>query len=934
MRRSASSCLLISILLVLACAGAGLAGETGSISGVVKDSQGGMLPGAVVRVSSPQLPGGREGVTSATGAYVFQGLPPGIYKVEATMPGLGKTTREVRVSVDVDTQVDLALSPTASEELTVTAEAPAVDLKSTELNFNYTSEVIRDLPLSRSYQGLFQLIPGVAENNSFAPAAGGSRQDNTYLIDGVNITNPSFGYLSTEVNELDIAEFNVKRGAITAEFGRAAGFVANAVSKSGTNTVSGAARMEYRPTGFVSKPKDPAFGTPPTEYLNPAIGLGGPFIKDKLFWYGSARYFKTTAGDRVNQARTALPDRVEDGHELYGKVTATPSPKHLLNVSLRDRPYHVEGDVTPSQAPSVATTDDNSTRVATAAYTFFASSRTSVELKYLYSAEKADFSPVTPLGYLPAWTPNNLAAMGQYTDPNQANLAVGAFQYSNVQHYKRHQARGTFSQFFDLGRTSHQLKVGAGFTFGQEELLRLTNGWGALVAQTLSGQPIIRARYYFQQPPQLGQGRTWSAFVQDTLTIARRLTFNLGMLLNRDEYAEDLKGSGGCPTPVNTVDGQPGGAAVFASSGDRCTFARFGFGDEIQPRLGFNLNVREGKGDKLYGNFGRYYNMDQQSAGRSWAPRRIYQRQARFNAVTGALIDDAPLASTTSKLIDKGLKPTYDDEWLGGYATPIGRDFSVDLFYLYRNTKNFLEDVPSRLPNSGPYAAANLPCTTFAACQGAVAKRKYQAFTVEINRRMADNWSANVSYTWSRFVGNFDLDYSTGAVFNTSSSIQDGPGGFVQDPNRYGPLSQDRPHLFKAFVNYVPLSRLTLGGYLRIQSGAPWNARGLDNTGNGTVLNYLEPAGSHRNPTWTNVDLLASYRIKLTTRADLSLEGRLFNVFNNQTVLTVQQQEFTDLNTIPNPPYIAPYTRRNPLFDTPTSYATPRRFVAAAVVNF
>src|SRR5439155_538839 len=219
------------------------------------------------------------------------------------------------------------------------------------------------------------------------------------------------------------------------------------------------------------------------------------------------------------------------------------------------------------------------------------------------------------------------------------------------------------------------------------------------------------------------------------------------MLLNRDEYAEDLKGSGGCPTPVNTVDGQLGGAAVFASSGDRCTFARFGFGDEIQPRLGFNLNVREGKGDKLYGNFGRYYNTDQQSAGRSWAPRRIFQRQARFNAVTGALIDDAPLASTTSKLIDKGLKPTYDDEWLGG---------------------------------------------------------------------------------------------------------------FVQDPNRYGPLSQDRPHLFKAFVNYVPVSRLTLGGYLRVQSGAPWNARGLDNTGNGTVLNYLEPAGSHRNPTWTNVDLLAS----------------------------------------------------------------------------
>src|SRR5207247_7507184 len=213
------------------------------------------------------------------------------------MPGLGKTTREVRVSVDVDTQVDLALSHTASEELTVTAEAPAVDLKSTELNFNYTSEVIRDLPLSRSYQGLSQPIPGAAENNSFAPAAGGSRQDNTYLIDGVNITNPGFGYLSTEVNPLDIAEFNIKRGAITAEFGRSAGFVANAVSKSGTNDVHGAARFDWMPQGLIADFEQNAFRDPLlTTVVNPALSVGGPFIKDKLFWYGSARYFEEVKG--------------------------------------------------------------------------------------------------------------------------------------------------------------------------------------------------------------------------------------------------------------------------------------------------------------------------------------------------------------------------------------------------------------------------------------------------------------------------------------------------------------------------------------------------------------------------------------------------------------------------------------------------------------
>src|SRR5439155_1444866 len=133
-------------------------------------------------------------------------------------------------------------------------------LKSTEVNFNFTSQTIARLPLERSYRGLFQLVPGVAENrSSVGPSGGGSRQDNTYLIDGVNITNPGFGYLSTEVNPLDIAEFNIKRGAITAEFGRSAGFVANAVSKSGTNDIHGAARFDWMPQGLISDFKQNAF---------------------------------------------------------------------------------------------------------------------------------------------------------------------------------------------------------------------------------------------------------------------------------------------------------------------------------------------------------------------------------------------------------------------------------------------------------------------------------------------------------------------------------------------------------------------------------------------------------------------------------------------------------------------------------------------------
>ncbi len=929
---------VVTLLLAaaLALGATAHAAETGSISGVVKDSQGGVLPGVVVKVSGDLLPGGREATTTGTGTYLFPRLLPGVYHVEATMAGMGKNASEVRVYVDVDVQVNLTLSPTATEEVTVLAQSELVDLKNTEVNFNYTADSTQNLPLGRSYSGLFQLIPGIAQNNSaIGPAAGGSRQDNTYLMDGVNITNPGFGFLETEVNEMDIAEFNVKRGAISAEFGRSAGIVTNAVSKSGTNTLAGSARIQYQPKSFMSDPEDPAFGVQPTDYFNPAIGLGGPIVKDKVFFYASAQYQKTTRGDRVNKFGTPLPDIDSSTQEYYGKVTSTPTPKHLIAASYRYRPTDTDGgSVGSSSAPTVATTDKTRAHVATASWSFFVTNRTTLDLKYLYMKDDTTGDPVTTLGYLPQpFDIGNLAAMGQYTDPTQANLVVGGYEYTNRQNYRRDEFKGSVSQYFDLGKTGHQLKAGFGYTFGEENLNRLANGWGQ-ISRITAATPYYRARYYFEQPSQIGQGRTWSIFAQDTMTAGSRLTLNLGVLLNRDEYAQDLPGSGGCLTPLNTWNGQPGGAAVFETSGDRCTFIRFDFLDEVQPRLGANFNVRPGAGDKVYVNWGRYYNMDQQSSGRSLAPRRIYQREARYNAATGALISDLPRASTSTKQIDTDLKPTYNDEWLAGYATPIAGIWGVDVFYIYRNTKNFIEDVPSTLPDNGPYAAGNLPCTRYEGCVGGTAKRKYQAATVEVNRRFANKWSANVSYTWSKFEGNFDLDYAgEGAVFNTSSFIQDGPGTFVQEQYRYGPLRQDRPHVFKAFANYEPIANLMLGAYLRIQSGTPWNARGQDSQGS-LALYYLEPAGSHRNPTWTNFDLLASYRFKLSGRAALVVEARAFNLFNSQTQLSTDSVKYTDTVTLDDPPYIAPGTVPNAFYGTGNSYAAGRRVVIAARLDF
>jgi len=943
--RPGSIWLLIVVALALALGIPAYAADTGSVSGAVFDKNGQAVEGATVAISGDGLPVGRTAQTGVNGLFRFEYLLPGTYTITVEQNGVAGARRVAVVEVGKDTQVDMVVGLAVTEQLTVTAASPVVDTRSTEASFNVNADVFNRLPLERNYRGLIQLIPGVADNRSpIGPAAGGGRQDNTYLIDGANLTNPGFGYLSTEVNELDIAEVNLKRAGISAEFGRTAGSVMNAVSRSGSNRFAGIGRIDWLPASLVNEyvlpqsllalnVKPGAFRDPQlTTEVGPTVGVGGPILQNRIFFYGSARYFRETKWDRVNKVGTPLPDEVRTGEEFYGKITAIPTVRDQVNAGFRYRPSGVDdAGLDSNAAPSVATNTDNGSRIASAEWTNFMSAGRSIDVRYLHMSERNEDVPVTDLGYLPAFRPDNLMAMGQYTDPTQADLKVGGNQFTSIQNYSRHELRGTFTQFFEIGRTSHGLKAGGGYELGEEIFNRIANGWGLIANVTENDVPALRTRYFTPQPPQAGQGRTHSLFVQDDVTIANRTSLNLGVLLNRDEFAQKVKGRNGCPSTVT----MHGGAAVYESRGDTCRFLRFGLLDEVQPRLGVSYQVREGKSDKLYTHWGRYANMDQKSAGRSLAPNRVFQTQTVFD-LSGRQLSSAPLASTTGKMIDPDVKPTYTDEALVGYATPFAGAYSLDVFFMFRTMRHFIEDVPSRIngtaPTSGPYVAANLPCVSFAACRSADARRTYRALTADVRRRLLNGWMSDVSYTWSRFEGNYDLDYSVMSVFNTSSFIQDGPGTYVEDPNRFGPLLEDRPHVVKVFTSYEATSLVTASGYLRVQSGAPWAARARDVPG--AVMNYLEPAGSHRNPTWANLDLMGAYRLPINGRASVSLEARVLNVFNNQTQLSTDSQQYLDLRTLPVPPYLAPYVQPNPFFAAGNGFAPPRRLHVAAVVGF
>ncbi|HSG40222.1 MAG TPA: TonB-dependent receptor [Thermoanaerobaculia bacterium] len=892
--------------------------ETGSLSGVVRGSDGTALPGVTVTISGPRLPAGKTAVTDENGAFSFLRLPPGEYEVRAELSGMGSVQRQAVIALDKDTQADLALNPTLEDEITVSTALPIIDVKSSDIQANYTSEQIEDLPVPRTYRGLFQLAPGVSENGRNTPNAGASRMDNTYLIDGINVTNPHYGDILPDVTELDIAEVSIKRGGISAEYGRAAGMVVNAITKSGTNDFNGEVRLEYQPADFVSDNKAQNIQNTRDRDLI-AGSLGGPILRDRLWFYGSVSLPTLTTTERRNNTGT-IPDEDQETQELFGKLTANPGQSHFLNLSVRSRDTDTEGaNLSVNNHPTVATTDATDYLLGTFSWVWNLTADSFTELKLNHNEENNSSIPINNLGYRPPFNALRPDLVGRFTTASgfvfggatAPGQNVGAADIFNFQDFERDEARLAYQKFATLGDTRHDLRAGVTFDRSEERLLREANGWGAItfVPPTDTTAARFSALYYSLQPAHTGRADTWGVFVQDQVSIGERTTFTAGLLVNRDEYFGERLGS------------TPGTKTKFK-------ILTFDWDQQIQPRLGISFVPSPQRGDKIYANFGRYFNTENKSLTRAASPTRIFTNRAFFD-LNGNLISDTPAANTQSKTIDDGLDPMYTDEILVGYARPLGVMWSAEVWGMYREVSDIFEDVSADGLGRGPFRVSQLPD----------AFREYTAATLEVNRRPADDrfmrLRLNASYTWSRLEGNWDIDYADQLFYN-SSILNDGPGVLINE-NREGLLRGDRTHLAKVFATIEPIDRLRVGSYVRFQSGGAWEARAQPATNVSSGYHYyLEPAGSRRMEDWLNVDLLTSYEFRFG-EFGLEVEARMTNVFDEQATLDVDNRYLLNTPLVVNEPDRSPSLSRpsnNPLFGTGTQFSQPRTLVLSAIIRY
>ncbi|MDR9415550.1 MAG: TonB-dependent receptor [Gracilimonas sp.] len=261
--------------------------QTGKIRGVVTDSE----TGEPVIGASVIIEGTTKGnATNVDGEYIILNVEPGTYNLVFSYIGYSQTTvQDVRVSIDLTTQINVELQPEVveGEEVTVVAGRELVRKDVTASLSSVTSEQIEAIPVE-NFSEVVELQAGVVDGHF----RGGRTGEVGYWVDGVPVTDVFDGSLSAGVENSSVKEVQVVTGAFNAEYGQAMSGIVNIVTKDGSNNFTGSVHTFLG--DYASNRTDLFRGIDeinPVAVRNIEANIDGPIIKDNLFFFASARYF-------------------------------------------------------------------------------------------------------------------------------------------------------------------------------------------------------------------------------------------------------------------------------------------------------------------------------------------------------------------------------------------------------------------------------------------------------------------------------------------------------------------------------------------------------------------------------------------------------------------------------------------------------------------
>jgi hypothetical protein len=349
-----------SMMLAAAMLPTSLVGQQifGSIYGTVTDASGGGIPKAKVTITDQEKGTTFEAITNESGNYTRDRLIPGVYTVEVEGPGFRKAvSRDVRVNIDQGSRLDVSLQVgNVTESVEVTAAAPLLQSDRADVSTTFTSQQLTQLPnFDRNVQSYLLLTPGTTKLNGWDHAASenpqGSKQifvngqhfsGTGYQLDGTENQDPILGIIVVNPNIDSITETKISSQNYDAEFGYAGAGLMNTSTRSGANQLHGSA-FEYLRTNtsgftdFARNPFSEPKGAPAVHWNQFGGSVGGPLVKNKVFWFGDAQLTRQRTGSTVLTNVPTLRARTGDLSEyvegaganarnlIYDPLTGNPS---------------------------------------------------------------------------------------------------------------------------------------------------------------------------------------------------------------------------------------------------------------------------------------------------------------------------------------------------------------------------------------------------------------------------------------------------------------------------------------------------------------------------------------------------------------------------------------------------------------------------------
>lgn len=312
---------LLTVAVALALSGlASAQAVRGTLLGTVTDTQGAPVPGVTVTATETRTNVTRTAVANQSGNYVFANMQDGLYRVETELSGFKKFSRDgVEVRVNSTVRVDVILEVGAmTETVEVVQETPVLQTDRADTGRTIEGRLVQEMPLGqgRNFQGMWATVPGTVtmsrpHSQFFNPQDsvetkfnGQSRLSNNVQIDGLD-DNHKTGLLTILIPSAEaIDSVNVSTSNFDAEFGRAGGSVTTVVLKSGTNQFKGSvfAFANTEATQAKNSFASASSVKPETKYQQFGATLGGPIIRDKLFFFTD--YQRTV--DNLGQLRRVV----------------------------------------------------------------------------------------------------------------------------------------------------------------------------------------------------------------------------------------------------------------------------------------------------------------------------------------------------------------------------------------------------------------------------------------------------------------------------------------------------------------------------------------------------------------------------------------------------------------------------------------------------